>query len=65
MHYFWSLFSVVLGFIIEVYTYRIVRTFGHLDWADRYLGAGGSYTAWKIAGIICILFGIYTVIHPF
>ncbi len=63
MQILYALLAMLLGFLIEVYTHTLVRTFGHLDWAERYLGPGGSYTAWKIAGLLCIGFGIWSLTH--
>jgi hypothetical protein len=54
-----SLAAIILGFLVELYTFQIVRTFGHLDWAERYLGPGGSYSAWRIIGILMIIFGYW------
>ena len=57
MKFLLLLAGVSLGSIAIIYTSQIVRTFGHLDWAERYLGAGGTYAAWKLIGVACILGG--------
>ncbi|MCA9388868.1 hypothetical protein KC644_03875 [Candidatus Berkelbacteria bacterium] len=49
--------SLGAGFALIRYAEVLVRTFGHADWAEKYLGSGGSYTVWKIAGILVIIFG--------
>jgi hypothetical protein len=47
------------------YAEPIVRSVGHLDWAERTFGAGGSYTVWKIAGVLVIIFGFLYAIGRF
>jgi hypothetical protein len=48
---------LALGIFFLVKTERIVFVVGHNSWAERYLGAGGSYTMWKIIAILVFLFG--------
>lgn len=59
MNVLYFLLCVAGGLAILVYTYPIVRLFGHLDWAEKYLGPGGTYLAWKLIGLAGILFGFY------
>jgi len=40
--------------LILKYTEPLVRLIGKMSWAERYLGMGGTYTAWKIIAIILI-----------
>jgi len=42
-----------------------VRTFGHADWAEKYFGTGGSYTVWKIVGILVIVLGFLYAVGTF
>lgn len=44
--------SLILSYLILRYTEPIVRTIGKSTWAEQYLGNGGSYTMWKIIGLI-------------
>jgi len=44
-----------VGIIILKYTERIVRTVGKMGWAERRLGMGGTYTVWKLIGILLIV----------
>ncbi|MGA2666528.1 MAG: hypothetical protein ABSE91_00365 [Patescibacteria group bacterium] len=44
-----------LGLLILMYTEPIVRMFGKMDWAEIRLGAGSTYTVWKLIGIILII----------
>ncbi len=45
------------GLALMRYAEPIVRNTGHMDWAERTFGAGGSYTVWKIAGVFVIIAG--------
>lgn len=64
MYILYSLCLIGLGVVVEIYTYQFVKIFGHLSWAERYLGSGGSYLAWRLIGILFILGGIYWIGHP-
>ena len=52
MRIFWGLIWLVIGFVLIKYSFQLVNTFGHIPWAEQHLGGGGTYTAYKIAGII-------------
>jgi hypothetical protein len=45
------------GIYFIVRSEPMVRMFGHNDLAERYLGSGGSYTFWKLLGILFIILG--------
>ncbi len=61
MHYLLSFGAIIVGIVMVIYNFQIVRIFGHQDWAERYLGSGGTYAAWKIVGVIFIIGGIYSL----
>lgn len=44
-----------IGILILKYTEPIVRMVGKMDWAERRLGMGGTYTVWKLIGILLIV----------
>lgn len=46
----------LFGFILVRYSRQLVNIVGQNSWAERKLGPGGSYTMWKILGVICIVF---------
>ena len=52
-----SLLLIVIGSLLVIKTKTFYDFFGSMDWANRYLGAGGSRLMYKIIGIIIILFG--------
>jgi len=53
--------AILIGILILKYTERIVSLVGYMEWAERYLGfggGGGTYTAWKIIGLLIIIVGV-------
>jgi hypothetical protein len=58
MRYIIMLVLIIAGVGLINYSFRIVRTFGTMDWAEKALGPGGSYTAWKLIGTALIIFGV-------
>lgn len=57
--------TFIVGLGIIRYAELMVRTFGHTDWAERVFGAGGSYTAWKLGGILVIICGFLYAVGTF
>jgi len=50
--------AIGLGILIERFTERIVNFVGYSGWAESKLGAGGTYTMWKLIGLIMIVGGV-------
>ena len=50
--------AIGLGILIERFTERIVNFVGYSGWAESKLGAGGTYTMWKLIGLIVIVGGV-------
>ena len=61
MKFLFFLVLVAGGMGMVVYSFQIVRTFGHMEWAERYLGSGGSYLAWKLIGMALIIGGFWVL----
>lgn len=57
MRFIWGLVWIAIGIAIIKYSFQITNFFGHIPWAEDKLGGGGTYTAYKLAGIIFILLG--------
>jgi hypothetical protein len=54
-----------LGFGVALikYNYQITHLFGHNSLAEQYLGSGGTYTMWRLLGIVVILVTLWYVFH--
>lgn len=47
-----GLVLVAFGAVMVIYTQRFYDFFGSMNWADRYLGSGGSRLMYKFIGIL-------------
>ena len=54
---------LVVGIGLIIYAFPIVRTLGQMDWAERFFGTGGTYTAWKAIGLLLILASFWVLVH--
>ncbi|PID70630.1 hypothetical protein CSB37_00915 [bacterium DOLZORAL124_38_8] len=45
------LLGIPLGILITVKAEIIVQNIGDIDWCERYIGSGGTYTFVKLFGI--------------
>lgn len=54
--------ALVIGLYFLIKSEYIVRVIGHNEYAERYLGSGGTYLMWKIIGIILIILGFLYLI---
>ena len=50
-----------VGTALIKYSYQLTQIFGHNSLAEQYLGNGGSYTMWKMLGLIIIFGSIWYV----
>lgn len=59
------LFFVFLGggTALILYAFPLVKMTGPLDFAEKYLGTGGTYTAWKLLGLILIIASFWVLVH--
>lgn len=55
----------IVGFAVGVglikYNYQMTHLFGHNSLAEQYLGTGGTYTMWKLLGLIAIIGTVWWV----
>lgn len=58
MNFLLFLLAVVVGILIMKYTEPIVRTVGMNDLAEKYLGAGGTYTMWRLLAVLLIIIAL-------
>lgn len=54
---FIGLLLVALGAIMVIKTHQFYDFFGSMNWADRYLGSGGSRLMYKLIGLVFCLIG--------
>ena len=47
----------LVGILIELYVFSIVRLIGRMGWAEVKFGPGGTFVAWRLIGIILIFGG--------
>jgi hypothetical protein len=47
-----------IGVIALKFNYQLVGMTGNVGFAERYLGAGGTYSLYKIVGVILTIFGL-------
>jgi hypothetical protein len=54
MKIFWGIIGIGIGFVVIKYSFQLVQFFGHIPWAERHMGGGGTYMLYKITGLIVI-----------
>ncbi|MFA6423333.1 MAG: hypothetical protein WCW17_02665 [Patescibacteria group bacterium] len=53
-------FAAGLGLIAK--TLPWVNLVGYSSWAEQHLGGGGTYTMWKLIGILLIIAGVMVLV---
>lgn len=61
MKFIYFLLGAGIGTLIIVYTNPIVKLLGRMGWAERHLGPAGTYLAWKIIGLLCVIAGFWAL----
>lgn len=60
-----GLFGIPLGFVIMIYRFQIKQFTGNIDWAEQYLGSGGTYNLFIIIGmlisIVSLMYALGTI----
>jgi hypothetical protein len=64
MQYLVAAGLILFGFYVTIHSFGMVKLVGRTDWAERYLGVGGSYTMWKLLGILSIIVALYVIKNP-
>ncbi len=54
---------LVLGFVFIYYSKWIVDNTMRFPSVEKFLGSGGTYTFWKIAGVVTIAAAFYYVFN--
>lgn len=63
MNWLWFLGCLIGGFGAIKYSKWIGDNTTHIDFADRLFGPTGTYTFWKIMGVLAIMFGFYALFN--
>lgn len=67
-----GLIGIAIGVFIIWKTFPLVNMFGKISWAEQHLGSGGTYTLYKLVGLLVVffsamhLFGLSDIlVYPF
>lgn len=52
-----------VGTALIKYSYQMTHLFGRNSLAEQYLGNGGTYTMWRLLGVVMILGTFWYVFH--
>jgi len=50
--WFWLAASIGISYLSLVKTLAMAHMFGKMGWAERRFGEGGTYTVWKMIGVV-------------
>lgn len=50
-----ALVGIIAGVACMKYNYQITQLFGYNDLAERYLRTGGTYSMWRLIGLLLVL----------
>ena len=53
---------ITLGFVCVIYAKWITDNTTRFDFAEKFLGMGGTYNMWKLIGVVLIAFSFYYLI---
>lgn len=51
----------IAGVLMMRYNYQLTQLFGYNSLAERYLGQGGTYSMWKLLGLLAIFGSLFYV----
>lgn len=57
--------TFAVGILIIRHAEWIVRNFGYMSWAEKYMGNGGTYSAWKLFGVLIMIWGFLYAVGTF
>jgi len=58
MRFIWGVIWIAVGFMLIRYSFQIKNFFGSIDWAEQHIGSGGTYTLYKIVGVLVIVLSL-------
>ena len=54
--------GIIGGILLMRYNYQLTQLFGHNSLAEKYLGAGGTYSMWRLLGLLVIIGSLFYVL---
>ena len=57
------IFAVFVAVLIIKYREKLVRMIGKNEWAERYLGSGGTYTFWILFALLLIFIALVWLVR--
>jgi len=51
--------GIIGGILLIRFSYQLTQMIGYNDLAEKYLGSGGTYTMWKLVGLLVIIVSIW------
>lgn len=62
---FVAIFGIPLGFLMMIYRYQLKQFTGPIQWAEQYLGSGGTYNLFILVGlgisIVSLMYALGTI----
>ena len=55
---FLGVIVTALGVVVLKYNFQLVGMTGNVGFAERYLGAGGTYLLYKMIGVVMVIGGL-------
>lgn len=62
---FAAVIGIPLGFVIMIYRYQLKQFTGQIQWAEQYLGAGGTYNLYIIVGLVISIVSLMYALGTF
>ncbi|MFO0780544.1 MAG: hypothetical protein U0519_01455 [Candidatus Gracilibacteria bacterium] len=60
-----AIFGIPLGFLMMIYRYQLKQFTGPIQWAEQYLGSGGTYNLFILVGlgisIVSLMYALGTI----
>lgn len=59
------LFGIPIAFALMIYRTKLKEITGNIDFAEQYLGAGGTYTLFVLLGLVIFIFSVMYMFGSF
>lgn len=54
--------AIIVAYYMVKFREKLVRLVGKNYYAEKFLGAGGSYTMWVLLAVILVAFAVYFLV---